>query len=135
MTTTKVNDVRDPPEALKLWFKIHFMLDYLIGLPLFLFPIQVLEFLNWNTIDPVASRIAAAALFGIGGISLVAQNSSIEIYRILLKLKLIWSIAALIGILGSIIQFDLYGSLILWAFFGTFLGFNMVWIYWIKKLD
>ncbi|UYP47400.1 hypothetical protein NEF87_003685 [Candidatus Lokiarchaeum ossiferum] len=134
MMNTSYKDKNRPPNGLKIAFKIHFLIDYLIALPLFLFPVQMLNLFGWDSIDPVASRISAAALFGIGGISLVAQKSSLEIYEILLKLKLIWSAGAIIGILISIIQFSMFNSFILWLFFTTFLGFNIVWVYWIKKL-
>lgn len=132
---SKYKDEKLTPKGLKIAFKIHFLIDYLIAIPLFLFPMQVLALVGWDSIDPVASRISAAALFGIGGISLLAQKSSLEIYQILLKLKLIWSIGAIFGILVSIIQYSLYSSFILWLFLVTFLGFNIVWVHWIKKLS
>ena len=134
MSAKNLNIDKSPPHSLKVWFKIHFIIDYVIALPLFLFPIQTLTLVGWDTIDPVASRIAAAALFGIGGISLIAQKSSLEIYQILLKLKIIWSIGAIFGIILSIIEYSLFSSYILWIFLVTFVGFNALWIYWINRL-
>ena len=92
------------PKSLKTWFTIHFIADYIFAIPLLIAPVTSLKLLGWETIDPVATRIAAAALFGIGGISLLARNEDPLIFKTMLNLKLIWSSSAVIGILWSIIQ-------------------------------
>ncbi|MEK6955082.1 MAG: hypothetical protein AABW52_00325, partial [Nanoarchaeota archaeon] len=90
------------PKSLKNWFMIHFIIDYIFGILLIISPEFILKIFNWTTIDPITSRIVGAALIGIGSISLLERNSTIETYKVLLKLKIIWSSLAILGILLSI---------------------------------
>ena len=53
-------------QQLKIWFIIHFFLDVAAAIPLMCFPVQSLALLNWQSFDPFATRLVAAALFGIG---------------------------------------------------------------------
>jgi hypothetical protein len=54
-----------PPSA-RTWFVIHFVADVLFAVPLFFFPETTLSLLGWTDVDPAATRLVAAALFGIG---------------------------------------------------------------------
>ena len=55
--------------------------------------------LGWQSVDAVAARIIAAAFMAIGGTSFLLRNASLEVYRALLLLKIIWSSMALVAIL------------------------------------
>ncbi|GAG91612.1 unnamed protein product, partial [marine sediment metagenome] len=54
------------PTALKKWFIVHFITDMVFAIPLMIIPELFLNLMGWITVDPVSSRIVAAALFGIG---------------------------------------------------------------------
>lgn len=118
--------------SLRVWFLAHFLVDYIAAIPLFLFPHQTLSFLGWGVIDPLATRVVAAALFAIGGISLVVRNADQNIYRYLLTFKIVWSFTATIAFVGAIIQgnapWGIWAAVIVFAFFGS------VWIYYRLRL-
>ena len=70
--------IPDVPTSLRVFFIVHFAIDIVFAIPLFLFPTDFLEYFGWALVDPVASRIAAAALFGIGVESLIGSRASNE---------------------------------------------------------
>lgn len=119
------------PPHLRTWFIIHFVADYLAAVPLMIAPEQVLGLLQWGYVDPIATRIVAAAFMAIGGVSLIERNASVDIYRALLKLKLIWSVSAMVGVLiATKGQFALGSTVV----FLVFLGFFSVWAYYFRKV-
>ena len=118
------------PDSLKIWFVIHFIIDIAFAIPLFLFPEAFLDLFNWHSIDPLATRLVAAALFGIGIESLLGRNASAESFRNILNLKIIWSATATIGILVSIIQNTYITPPIEWLLLLTFFSFNLLWGYY-----
>jgi len=122
------------PFALKVWFVIHFVVDILFAIPLLLFPIEFLQLLDWNIIDPFATRIVAAALFGIGIESWLGRNASVETFKNMLNLKIIWSGAVIIGTILSIYQTTYSTTIAEWLLLVTFLFFHIVWVYWRTKI-
>ncbi|MCG8477854.1 MAG: hypothetical protein MI724_02075 [Spirochaetales bacterium] len=118
------------PPALRRWFLVHFLLDVAFAIPLLVAPRSFLLALGWRRVDPVASRLVAAALFGIGIESFLARNAPLSAFPALLNLKIIWSWGAVIGILISIIE-GAHG--VPWALAGflfIFAAFNVVWTWW-----
>ena len=83
--------VRLVPKNLKVWFVVHCALDVIFAIPLLLVPVRFLHLLGWTDVDPIASRLVAAALFGIGLESFLGRNSGPESYHGMLRLKIIWS--------------------------------------------
>ena len=79
--------------------------------------------------------IVAAALFGIGIESLVGRNGSIETFRAMLNLKIIWSSAAIIGFLLCIFSWVCEPPLFIWVLLAIFLAFNILWVYWRRILE
>jgi hypothetical protein len=119
------------PPALRAWFVIHFVADLLFAIPLFIAPRAVLTLLGWHEVDPLATRMIAAALFGIGIQSWIGRNESADAFRGMLNLKVIWSSTATVGIAWSIVQ----GSPpMAWGFVAIFGGFCGVWSYWRMRL-
>jgi hypothetical protein len=112
------------PRSLRAWFVIHFWADMVFALPLFLAPRATLGFFGWQAVDPAATRIAAAALFGIGIQSLLGRKDGIEAFRALLTLKVIWSGTATLGLLWTQLQGAPAAG---WLFVAIFAGFNLVW--------
>lgn len=125
------HDRRIVPPSLKVWFVIHFAADIGFALPLFLAPRAFLGMLGWTEVDPVASRLVAAALFGIGVQSLLGRNESIDAFRGMLNLKIIWSSTAIIGLVWSALD---GGPTLAWGFTGVFMGFSAVWWYYRVRL-
>ena len=126
---TEVNN-NNVPKALRNWFVVHFIADMLFAIPLFFFPEFFLKLMGWKAIDPITTRLVAAALFGIGIESLLSYKSGMEAYRGMLNLKIIWSFSAMVGLLVAVIQ-GLYTHLLIgWSFFAVFFLFNILWVYW-----
>ena len=114
------------PASLRTWFVVHFVLDLAFAVPLFVAPQSVLEFFGWTMVDPVAARLVAAALFGIGIQSFIGRNEGPEAFRAMLNLKVIWSASATLGIFVSLLQ---GAPKLAWVVLAIFLGFNLVWTY------
>jgi hypothetical protein len=115
-------------KKLKTAFTIHFILDILFAVPLMIIPTAFLGFLGWQAVDPIAARIASAALFGIGIESLLAANARLSSFLHLLRLKIIWSAAALTGLVISAVQ-GLFGIAAIAALLiGIFTLFNITWV-------
>jgi len=121
------------PKSLKNWFIIHCVVDLFFAIPLFLFPETFVNLLQWEFFDPLTTRLVAAALFGIGIESYLSRNAGLDKYLGMLRLKIIWSSFAFIGILWSAIQAPNL-SLIAYLLAGVFLAFNFLWWYWYTKL-
>ena len=113
------------PPSLRTWFVVHFWADILFAVPLFLAPRQCLSLLGWPAVDPIATRLVAAALFGIGIQSLLGRGEDAPTFRALLNLKIIWSAAATVGIVWSQLE---GGPPLGWALAGIFAAFNVLWI-------
>ena len=94
--------IPDVPSSLRVFFIVHFAIDVVFAIPLFFFPIEFLEYVGWEFVDPVTARIVAAALFGIGIESLIGSRASNESFLSLLNLKIVFSFAATVGIIVSI---------------------------------
>jgi hypothetical protein len=119
------------PRALRGWFILHFWADILFAVPLFIAPRWFLGNLGWTEVDPISSRIVAAALFGIGIQSWLGRNESRATFRAMLTLKVIWSSSATAGIVLSALQ---GGPAAAWGFAAIFAGFCAVWSTWRIKL-
>lgn len=120
-----------PPPALRTWFVVHFVADLVFAVPLFAAPRAFLGLLGWSCVDPIASRLVAAALLGIGIQSLLGRNESTETFRAMLNLKIIWSASATVGLVWS--QLD-GGPPLGWMFVAVFGSFNVVWTYFRWRL-
>ncbi len=126
---TMAND--EVPKSLRVWFKIHFIIDLIFGVPLMLIPEIFLGDLGWSRIDPITARLVGAALIGIGGVSLLENNASKESYHSLLTLKLIWSLAAILALVLSILK---GAPFMVWILLGVFVLFFLLWGYYMRVL-
>jgi len=122
---------KDVPKYLRLWFLIHFIIDMLFAIPLIFFPKFILEFFNFQGQTALA-RLVGAALIGIGGMSFFSYKSDRECYKSMLTLKIIWSGAAITGLLCSVFAGE---SIKLWYLIGIFFIFFLVWVYYKVKLE
>ena len=120
------------PKVLRTWFVVHFVADIVFAIPLLLVPGWFLGLLGWPAVDPITARLVGAALVGIGVESLLGRNAPPESFRTMLRLKILWSGTATLGILASMLE---GGPVMGWAFLGIFGGFNMLWTYWYRRLQ
>ena len=98
-------------------------------------PEITLHLMGWQTVDPSATRLVAAALFGIGIESYLGRNAGIEAYRGMLNLKIVWSLSAVVGIFISLLQGAQDAPFMAWATLVIFLLFNLLWVYWRWRLS
>ncbi|MCP4540516.1 MAG: hypothetical protein GY832_25550 [Chloroflexi bacterium] len=113
------------PKSLRIWFVVHFIMDILFAVPLFVAPKFVLSLFGWTTIDPFATRLVAAALMGIGIESLLGRNADADTYRAMLNLKIIWAGAAILGMGITLVTGGPAMGWLALAIFGIFI---LVWI-------
>ncbi len=127
-----MEQTQEVPKALRTWFVIHFWADILFALPLLVAPDAFLRLLGWEMTDPFTARLVGAALIGIGVESLLGRNATAKSFLTMLRLKILWSGTAVLGILASMLQ----GAPPLgWAIFGIFVAFNGLWTYWYLRLS
>lgn len=119
------------PLSLRRWFIIHFVADLLFAFPLLLAPVWTLSLLGWTVIDPLTTRLVGAALVGIGTESFLGRNGSLDSYRGMLRLKVLWSLSANLGIALSIVQ---GAPTVAWIFQSIFAFFSALWIFYATKL-
>lgn len=124
-------DLMNIQKSLRAWFVIHFVADMIFGLPLLFMPAQTLALFGFETAETLTARLVGAALIGIGGNSLFMRKKGKEEFKTMLTLKIIWSSAAIIAIVLSIIEKMLPA---LWAFLSIFIIFNGVWTYHLRNL-
>ena len=122
--------MKEVPQSLRTMFLIHFIIDMVFSIPLFIAPLWFLGLVGFTIIDPVTARLVAAALFGIGGASYFTYRKGKETYDIFLTLKILWSASAVVGLLLSIVQ---GAPPVTWLFIGLFAVFCGIWV-WYKRL-
>ena len=113
------------PSSLRKWFTIHFVVDMLFAIPLFIAPSFVLSLFGFEGV--VTARLVAAAFMAIGGSSLILNKKGFETYNTLLTLKIIWSITAVLGLILSFIQ---GAPLSIFLAIAIFTLFCSVWLYY-----
>lgn len=119
-------------KSLRIWFIIHFVLDMVFAIPLMIAPVFVLELFGFGSVEVLTARIVAAALIGVGGMSLIMHKKGVEEYKNMLNLKLIWSASASVGILWTILEGG--QPIITWFLLGIFVAFFFVWLFFKNKL-
>jgi hypothetical protein len=112
------------PKSLRTWFVIHFAADMVTGVPLLVAPVAFLSALGWTTVDPFAARMVGAALMGIGIESYLGRNAGVKAYRGMLNLKIIWSGAAILGLVVTMVSID--GPWTVWLVVAIFCVFHVV---------
>lgn len=117
--------------SLRNWFIVHCYIDLLFAAPLIIAPRYFLTLFGWTEVDPLASRLVGAALIGIGVESFLGRNASVEHFKGMLRLKVLWSSSATFGIALSIYQ---GASPFAWLFLIIFAAFCSLWSYYKIKL-
>lgn len=121
------------PNSLRQWFVVHFVADIIFAIPLLLAPVAFLTVVGWETVDPLTTRLVGAALLAIGVESLLGRNAGVESFEGMLNLKLIWSGAASLGILVTMVTVG--GPAVGWLFLAIFVAFHLLWLYYRLRLQ
>ena len=116
------------PRSLRFWFVVHFVVDFVFAIPLLLAPVWLLTLFGFANPDPFTARLVGAALLGIGGESLLGWEGPIEAFRAMLNLKIIWSLAAIGGIMLTLLVSG--GPLMAYLLLLIFAGFSGLWMYY-----
>jgi len=116
------------PQSLRFWFVIHFVIDFIFAIPLMIAPVWLLTLFGFEAADPFTARLVGAALLGIGGESLLGWNGTIEAFRAMLNLKIIWSLAAIAAIILTLVITG--GPLIAYLILLIFAAFSGLWMYY-----
>ena len=103
----------------------------LFGIPLLVAPIWTLTLFGFDGIETTTARLVGAALIGIGGTSLIVKEASVESYRTMLTLKLIWSSSAVLGLVLSLFSGE---NPMIWLFIAVFVVFFLVWQHYYRLL-
>lgn len=119
------------PPGLRRWFVAHFVADLTFALPLMVAPARTLGLFGWTSIDPVAARLVASALFAIGTESLLMRNASVDRFRTMLRLKCLWSGAALVALTLSLAD---DAPPLAWVLLAIFAVFSAVWNFYRVRL-
>lgn len=114
------------PTLLRKLFILHFIIDFIFAIPLMFAPQAAMTLMGWQDVEPLATRLVAAALMGIGGISFIARNADAGAYRHMLTMKLLWSGAAILGLTLSIAE---GAPIATYGFLAVFVTFFCVWSY------
>jgi hypothetical protein len=114
----------DVPTSLRLWFRVHAAVAVAAALPLLVEPARALGLLGWTCVDPVVTRLTGAALLGIAAAELAADGLGVAAYRVLLTLKVVWSLAAVAGLFVSIAGGAPPAA---WALMSIFIALSGVW--------
>ena len=101
---------------LKIWFKIHFIVDLLVAIPLIFFTSWTLQLFGFIAENLVIARLLGAGLLGIGGASLFTKTK--DQFEVMLVLKIVWSVSAILVLLWGIITIE---NLWLWLSHPPFL--------------
>jgi hypothetical protein len=118
--------IMEIPVSLRRWFVAHALVDVAFGIPLLVTPTRFLHALGWTVVDPSSARLVGAALLAIGGQSYLGRHEGTDIYRAMLNLKIIWSAAAIVGLVVSIGD---GAPAVCWAILSLFVAFFGVWIH------
>lgn len=119
------------PPSLRAWFVVHCVIDLLFAAPLFIAPLTTMRFFGWTVVDPLTVRLVAAALVGIGVESYLGRHGTLEQFRGMLRLKVLWSVTANIGIAVSILD---GAPPMAWLFQAIFICFSALWCTYAVRL-
>jgi len=120
------------PASLRRWFVVHAIVDLVFALPILIDPEGTLQLFGWSTVDPVATRLVGAALIALGTESFLGRHASVASFRTMLRLKVLWSLSACLGIALSISGGAPAGA---WLFLMVFSSFSLVWIFYWRMLN
>jgi len=119
------------PTGLKVFFILHFIVDTGFGIPFVFLTRTMHELFHLPTENLILGRMFGAAMIAIGGVSILVIKDKLDSFKSLLKLKLLWSASAIVGI-GISLNENFHDSY--FFAFSFFVLFFVVWSYYYFKL-
>jgi hypothetical protein len=119
------------PKSLKAWFIAHFLIDWIVGIPLLIDPVWATSLFNITITNSLMARLVAAAFIVIGGISFAERKAHKESFKTLLNFKIAWSLFAIVALVIELISGG--PKLLFWPL-GIFVVFHLVWVRYRLKL-
>lgn len=119
------------PMALRRSLVLDAIVDGVLGLLLFIAPEPALRAFGWHAVDPIATRLLAAALFGMSGQTWLGRNGDVAEIRAGLNLKVIWTGVAMVGLAIAVAAGSPALATVALIAFGAFFA---QWIYWRIRL-
>ena len=111
----------------KLTFLIHAIVAVLLGLPLFIVPGRLLQWLGWAPIDPIISRLLGAALLALAWSSFrgwqAAERAQVTT---LVQMEVAFTVLGCVGLLRHLL-FSRYPAIV-WVVFVLTALFAVAWI-------
>ena len=117
----------DVPIALWWSMVVDAIVDGLLGGVLFVAPDWALHQFGWHPVDPVVTRLLAAALLGMSAQTWFARNGGIAQTRAGLNLKVVWTGFATIGLAIAVIAGSPALATVALIAFAIFF---IQWVYW-----
>ena len=120
--------------ALKTTFLIHAAVAFAFGLVLFISPGRSLRFLGWAPIDPILTRLLAAALLALAWSSFRGWRATERTQvAILVEMEAVFTVVGCVGLLRHLL-FAPHPAIV-WVVFATLLAFGVAWITFLVKRE
>jgi hypothetical protein len=122
------------PKGLNITFLVHAIVSLIGGLVLLIFPGRFLQALGWAPIDPIISRMYGAALLALSWSSYRGWRATRrEQVAILVELEAALCVLVSVGILRHLI--GARWPLMVWLLLAIYVGWAIVWIFWLVRKD
>jgi hypothetical protein len=121
-------------KALRTTFLVHAVVSLLSGAPLFIVPGQMLTWLGWAPIDPLASRVLGAALLAVAWSSLRGWLATERArVAILIEMEAVFTVLACVGLLRHLLAGG--WPLVPWLALALFLAFALAWVTFLVRKE
>lgn len=119
-------------QALRIAFLIHAAVGCLLGIPLFLLPGRLLQWVGWKPIDPILSRVLGAALLALAWSSFRGSRATERSQLVILKeMEAVFTVLGCIALLRHLL-FAPYPAMV-WIVFAIMLIFAVTWIVFLLR--
>jgi len=118
-------------QALKVAFLIHAAVSCLFGIPLFLVPGRLLQWVGWRPIDPIISRVLGAALLALAWSSFRGWRSTERSQPVILEMEAVFTTLGCIALLRHLLSAPF--PVMVWIVFAIMVIFAVTWIVFLLR--
>jgi hypothetical protein len=118
-------------QALKVAFLIHAAVGCLFGIPLFLVPGRLLQWVGWRPIDPIISRVLGAALLALAWSSFRGWRSAERSQLVILEMEAVFTILGSIALLRHLLSSPY--PVMVWIVLAIMVIFAVTWIVFLLR--